>query len=106
MDGGTRSAGRPDRPAVSAPCRVQVAGLSATAQLADIGLGGLGLVVASQPELFEPDMPFQVSVEGLGVVEVECRWRRGNRIGAQFADEDAVQDQVRAFLAARGITLG
>ncbi|MDJ0824870.1 MAG: PilZ domain-containing protein [Rhodobacter sp.] len=101
--GAAHASDRPDRPSVAMPCVVDLGGMQLEAQLVDIGYGGLGLLLPEQADLFEPETLFEVSIEGLGIIEVECRWRRGERIGAQFFDETAMQTRVQWFMDMHGI---
>ncbi len=100
----SRAPGRPDRPSVLMPCPLELGGARLSAQLVDIGYGGIGLTLPDTAERIEPGMLFHAAIEGLGVAEVECRWRRGNRIGAQFKDEDALHGKVEAFLKERSLS--
>lgn len=103
MDGASLPSARPDRPAVSARCLITVDGARLRAALTDIGYGGMGLAAPGAASRLATGDRFTAEVEGLGRVALECRWTRGERVGAQFTHEDAMQPRVAAFLAERGI---
>jgi len=52
---------------------------------------------------FEQGTEGTVQIDGLGTFDVECRWVKGNRLGAQFLDDDVASEQVQDYFDANGL---
>ena len=51
---------------------------------------------------FQPGTEGVVNINGIGRFEIECRWVKGNRIGAQFLDDAGAAEKVQAYFDANG----
>ncbi len=94
---------RTDRVPLDVPCTVRVDGHDAAARVIDISLGGLGLSMDFEDAVaFEQGSEGVVEIKGIGRFEIECRWIKGNRLGAQFLDDAAAAERVQAYFDANG----
>ena len=94
---------RTDRVPLDVPCTVRVEGHDTTARVIDISLGGLGMSLAFEDAVaFDQGTPGLVEIDGIGRFEIECRWVKGNRLGAQFLDDAAAAERVQAYFDANG----
>lgn len=92
-----RAALLPRRMPLDLPCVLHFPDRDLEARTYDICYGGIGLLLPEATPEFSPASLRAVSVEALGEVLLDMRWRRMHRIGAAFAEEDAVQGQLARF---------
>ncbi len=95
---------RTDRVPLDLPCTVHINGHDVQARVIDISLGGLGLSLAFDDLVeFRQGIEGVVSIDSIGRFEIECRWVKGNRIGAQFRDDAGAAKTVQAYFDANGL---
>ena len=103
FDFSSPSGPRTDRVPLRLPCSIRVHGQDTAGRVIDISLGGLGLSLGFE-DAVEIDQGTEgtVDIEGIGQFEIECRWVKGNRVGAQFLDDVAASEKVQAYFDANG----
>ena len=84
---------RVERIAICLPC--QLVATNARFHGTVVNLSGGGLCVELEGDVSELDLEALqfVTVESIGTLKVDGRWRRGRRVGVMFIDQNAAREQ-------------